>query len=475
MPDITIPGVYVEEGPGPTPPIIEGPTAVPCFVGYTATGFDPDGAPLFFTPTRVTSLLEYEQQFGGPRLEAMRVELQTDPAMPAGVRVDAVAPATAAPVFSLYWAVRQYFDNGGLACYIASVGVYGDAPDAAALTTGLESSAVEPSITLVVMPDAAMLAVYDDYRSVASALLQHSRDTQGRFALLDVWQGYLAPSTSVDVAAPGAPPNLRTVIEASRDAWTDHLQHGAAYYPFLVTAYTHDLVAPPTLVSVVLDGEGIGTLEQLMELAPTLAVEVRQAVAASAVVLPPSGAVAGAYAATDMELGVWTAPANRSLSAVLRPSVSLDTVEQEPLNIDPITGKSIDAIRAFTGKGTLVWGARTLDGNSQDWRYVPVRRLVNHLERSILNSTGWVAFEPNTAATWATLRATLENYLTVVWRNGGLNGARPQDAFTVACGLGQTMTADDVTNGQLSVMLALAVLRPAEFLNVTLRYAVQPA
>ena len=275
-------------------------------------------------------------------------------------------------------------------------------------------------------------------------------------------------SAAADVAAPGAPPDLRTVIEASRDAWTDHLQHGAAYYPFLVSAYTHDLIAPPTLVSVVLDGEGIGTLEQLMELAPTLAVEVRQAVAASALVLPPSGAVAGVYAATDNAQGVWTAPANWSLSAVLRPSVSLDTVEQEPLNIDPITGKSINAIRAFTGKGTLVWGARTLDGNSQDWRYINVRRTMIFIEQSLRLAMQAYVFQPNVSSTWSLVQSMVTSFLTSLWNQGALAGSTAAASFKVAIGLGITMTPDDILNGNMNLSVQVAVSHPAEFITITI-------
>ena len=116
--------------------------------------------------------------------------------------------------------------------------------------------------------------------------------------------------------------------------------------------------------------------------------------------MPPSSAVAGIYARVDRERGVWKAPANVSLASVIGPTVKITNEEQEALNVDPTAGKSINAIRSFTGKGTLIWGARTLAGNDNEWRYVPVRRLFNLIEESIQKATAFVVFESNSAVTW---------------------------------------------------------------------------
>ena len=134
--------------------------------------------------------------------------------------------------------------------------------------------------------------------------------------------------------------------------------------------------------------------------------------------MPPSGAVAGVYAATDTARGVWKAPANVSLADVIEPVVKLDNAQQDDLNVDATAGKSINAIRAFAGKGTLVWGARTLAGNDNEWRYVSVRRFFNMVEESVKKSTYWAVFEPNDANTWVKVRGMIENYLTQKWREG---------------------------------------------------------
>ena len=188
---------------------------------------------------------------------------------------------------------------------------------------------------------------------------------------------------------------------------------------------------------------------------------------------PPSGAVTGVYAYTDTNRGVWKAPANVPLSDVLEPVVKLDAARQGPLNVDPTTGKSINALRAFAGKGTLVWGARTLAGNDNEWRYVPVRRFFNMVEESVKKSTYWAVFETNDANTWVKVRGMIEAYLTQKWREGALAGARPQDAFFVRCGLGMTMSAQDILEGRMNVEIGMAVVRPAEFIILKFSHKMQ--
>ncbi|MCG8699174.1 MAG: hypothetical protein MI922_14060 [Bacteroidales bacterium] len=179
--------------------------------------------------------------------------------------------------------------------------------------------------------------------------------------------------------------------------------------------------------------------------------------------LPPSGAMAGIYSAVDNARGVWKAPANVSVNYVTGPVVKLNEKEQADLNVHS-TGKSINAIRAFTGKGTLVWGARTLAGNDNEWRYVPVRRFYNMVEESVKKASEPFVFEPNDANTWVKLRSMITNYLTVLWRQGALAGAKADEAFFVKVGLGETMTSLDILEGRMNIEIGMAVVRPAEFI-----------
>jgi phage tail sheath protein FI len=191
--------------------------------------------------------------------------------------------------------------------------------------------------------------------------------------------------------------------------------------------------------------------------------------------VPPSGAVAGVYALTDRTRGVWKAPANVSLSNVIAPTQAYDYYDQEDLNVDVNGGKSINAIRAFTGAGVLVWGARTLAGNDNEWRYVSVRRFFNMVEESIKKSTAWAVFEPNEPNLWTKVKGMIDNYLIQKWREGALVGSTADKAFYSHVGLGVTMTAQDVLEGRLIIEIGLAVVRPAEFIVLRFSHKMQEA
>jgi uncharacterized protein len=197
--------------------------------------------------------------------------------------------------------------------------------------------------------------------------------------------------------------------------------------------------------------------------------KLKEAFAGIPLYLPPSPAVAGVFANVDRTRGVWKAPANVSLNSVVKPEALLSDLDQEDFNVDAENGKSINIIRQFVGRGNLVWGARTLAGNNNEWKYVNVRRFFNMVEESCQNATRQFVFEPNDANTWVRVKGMIDNYLTNLWRVGALQGAKPEHAFYVAVGLNQTMTADDILNGLLIVEIGLAVVRPAEF--IVLRFS----
>jgi uncharacterized protein len=190
-------------------------------------------------------------------------------------------------------------------------------------------------------------------------------------------------------------------------------------------------------------------------------------------IMPPVGAVTGVYAFVDRTRGVWKAPANVSISGIIGPASTFNAGQLDNLNIDVNAGKSINAIRSFTGKGTLIYGARTLAGNDNEWRYVSVRRLFNMVEESVKKATEQFVFEPNDATTWTKVRAMISNFLTVLWRQGALAGAKPEHAFYVVCGLGITMTAQDILEGKMNVEIGMAAVRPAEFIILRFSHKMQ--
>ncbi|HIY22477.1 MAG TPA: phage tail sheath subtilisin-like domain-containing protein [Candidatus Flavonifractor merdigallinarum] len=171
---------------------------------------------------------------------------------------------------------------------------------------------------------------------------------------------------------------------------------------------------------------------------------------------PPSGAMAGIYARTDTERGVHKAPANEVVRGCTGLSCSYNEGEQDVLN--PI---GVNLIRAFTGRGIRVWGARTISSNGL-WKYLNVRRLFIFVEESIKANTNWVVFEPNSATLWSRVTRTIEAFLATCWRDGALAGSSPSEAFFVECGP-TTMTQDDIDNGRLICQIGIAPVKPAEF------------
>ena len=171
---------------------------------------------------------------------------------------------------------------------------------------------------------------------------------------------------------------------------------------------------------------------------------------------PPSGAMAGIYARSDNERGVYKAPANEVVRGCTGLSCSYNNGEQDILN--PV---GVNLIRAFPGRGIRVWGARTISSNGL-WKYVNVRRLFIYVEESIKASTNWVVFEPNSETLWSRVTRTIETFLATCWRDGALAGSSPDQAFFVECGP-TTMTQDDIDNGRLICQIGIAPVKPAEF------------
>ena len=172
--------------------------------------------------------------------------------------------------------------------------------------------------------------------------------------------------------------------------------------------------------------------------------------------LAPSGHMAGIYAQTDNDRGVFKAPANVEIGVINKIAQDVNKREQDLLN--PI---GINALRYFPERGNRVWGARTLSSESA-WKYINVKRLFIYVEASIDDGTQWVVFEPNDEPLWARVRQTISDFLTTTWLSGALQGATPAEAFFVKCDK-TTMTQDDIDNGRLICVVGIAPVKPAEF------------
>lgn len=510
------PGVYIEEKNAFPNSVVEVPTAVPAFIGYTKRAINGTKS-LRDVPFRISSLAEYHTFFGGapePRF-LINNEKKADPAKP-DVKVtpaDFIIDGKGYTLdqdkgkFYMYYSMKLFFANGGGPCYIVSVGSYDDNIELGRFENALNNVLVkEEEPTMIVIPDAMWLSDANAY-SLQETVLDHCGNRmKSRFAILDVYNGFNSKNDGDPVAA------FRSGVSS------DFLKYGAAYYPWVNTSIVQDselsymniasraelktimtdeantlfpdtadgkandkkkpytdLIATMPEKDKTDDGKEIETdktLHQaLMVISPTyrnMMIDIKRKLN----LLPPSGAIAGIYSRVDNNRGVWKAPANVSVASVVSPAVNLTAEDQEDLNVT-LQGKSVNAIRSFIGEGVLVWGARTLDGNSQDWRYINVRRTMIMLEQSIKYAAKAYVFEPNDANTWVSIKSMIINFLTSKWKDGALVGGKPDEAFDVQVGLGSTMTANDILDGIMNITVKVAISRPAEFIVITFQQQMQ--
>ncbi len=436
------PGVYIVEKNAFPNSVVEVATAVPAFIGYTEIAQN-KGTRLLNKPWRITTMADFQTYFGKAPVPRFTIE-------GADHRLTQ-ANGFEGGRYLLYRTMQLFFQNGGSACYVVSVGDFSQDIAQDKLISGIDTLLKEQEPTMLVVPDAVLLAQADCI-AVQQAMLMHcGYKMKNRFAILDIWggdQGRQSPQGD-PIAA------FRNSIGAN------FLNYGAAYYPWLNAAIVEEKDISESCITNL---DGALTSEQRKSILSSARQQLN--------LMPPSAAMAGIYTMVDNTRGVWKAPANVSMNAVISPSVEVTQEAQEDLNVST-NGKSINAIRSFIGEGVLVWGARTLDGNSLDWRYINVRRTMIMLEESIRLATKAYVFELNDANTWTTIKSMISNFLTSVWKRGGLAGAVPDDAFTVQAGLGETMTSEDILEGILRVTVLVAISRPAEFIEITFQQQMQ--
>lgn len=528
------PGFYTEEV-NPFPGfVVEVATAIPAFIGYTEKASD-NGKSLLNQPVRITSIEEFNERFGKGfdskfDLTLMKSEDGKKPVDPktAGGKHHMEMGLNLLKIeikeeydLLFYNSLRLFYLNGGSSCYIVSVGLF-DKKDGVKINEELLIGALEPlkkeqEPTMIIIPEAVKVGekCYDVYKQV----LAHCKSMQSRVAILDVYNGDEAVfKDNVD----------ETVNTFRRSIGSEYLDYAAAYHPWLHTNIVSDRditflnfadeeeKAIAKLKELVTEKEAMEIIhsfpakqadletkfnedkpgiqendkeEALKAYKKNIEQKLHQGLWATSSIyknilsklkeilnlLPPSAAMAGVYTMVDTNRGVWKSPANVSLSGVIQPSTTISHEDQEELNADPIGGKSINAIRTFPGLGTLVWGGRTLDGNSLDWRYINVRRTMIMLEQSIKLALRAYVFEPNDANTWVTVKSMIVNFLTDKWKQGALAGSSPEDAFDVQIGLGSTMTSVDILEGRMVLSIKLAIVRPAEFIVVTFEQQMQKA
>ncbi len=464
--DPPTPGAYIDETPRLPLSIASVETAMPAFIGYTETAPDEKEPGTTVTkPKKISSIFEYQEYFCLPGSNTptppetdIKVVIDMNKATPTTVTKPA---GKYMPVFMMYYALQMFYKNGGRQCYIVSVGLHKDhpAPEEADLERGLAGIEKLFDVTLINFPDALSLPTAQDYFKLHNVAIQQCGKLKDRFAVMDVYMDF-APGAD-NIAA------LRTDISSPDPA---DLKYGAVYYPRIYTdlAYVYD--EEHVLVTVVNDPTPANnftdkSMDSMKNTFNNVYFMAQTAITNLNVLLPASSAALGIYAATDSSRGVWKAPANVNIANAVKPEIFITSEGQRNLNVDPQTGKSINVIRTFPGRGpAIIWGARTLTGNDNEWRYISVSRFFIMVETSVKNATAQFVFEPNDENTWTRIKAMIENYLTQQWKAGALMGVTTPDAFYVHTGLGQTMTESDILEGRLIIQIGLAAVRPAEFI-----------
>lgn len=473
MAQIKTPGVVVQEIAAFPASVAQVETAIPVFIGYTEKAEDKRPGDLRFVARRISSMDEFEKYYGkAAPAEISKIQLD------AGHTV--VSATIAPPIYFLHPSLLLFLQNGGQAFYVVSIGGFSGTPGQQDFEKGIQAAAKADEPAMVLFPDAVSLPAGQLY-AVQQKALEKAGLLADRFCILDL-------KYAADISA-----QQNAVKEFRSGIGQQQLRNGAAYAPFLKIDFPYEYtkyrywknaiwvdsrqVSPKQLTPDPAIWQKIDELENLPVTDPAYQVKESELVRSlpvlkqivdwlwrQQVIIPPSGAVAGVYAGVDRKAGVWKAPANISVSGIRGVSVVINNNDQESMNVDLISGKSVNAIREFTGKGFLVWGARTLAGNDNEWKYVPIRRLFLMVEESVKKATQPFVFEPNDANTWAKIKLMIENYLFQLWKNGALMGTKPEHAYFVKLGLGQTMTQQDILEGKLNVEIGMAPVRPAEFI-----------
>jgi len=183
---------------------------------------------------------------------------------------------------------------------------------------------------------------------------------------------------------------------------------------------------------------------------------------------PPSGFIADIYASTDTSRGVWKAPAGTAAALVGATGVAVPLTDVQNGHLNPV---AVNCIRNFNVYGTVVWGARTTQGNDEigsEWKYIPVRRTALFIEESLYRGTKWAVFEPNDEPLWSQLRLNVGAFMHDLFRKGAFQGQTPKDAYFVKCD-STTTTQSDINLGIVNVVVGFAPLKPAEFVVIQIQ------
>ncbi|KIA88658.1 phage tail sheath family protein [Kaistella jeonii] len=438
------PGIYVEESP-----FLDSINSIPItavFIGYTEKHQNLKDENLFHIPTKVSSIQEFESYFGFPQKEN-NLEI-TDESTPVSEKIS-VRFNGSQSLHNLYYSIQSFFDQGKSSCEIISIGNYKNLGESLVLEDfllGLEILNSNSGNILIAVPENQNLA--DDH----FYLLQQN--------LLDFCRQNLA-FTVLDLPKTSAKKFIKTIESYRVNLQSSSLSFGAAFFPNLVTANAYSYEDEALKIK---KNNQEYFLASLKDSDPELCKKYKDYLRQFYVSLPPSAAIVGAFLQSDKLRGIWHAPANIALHKIIKPEISLTSADQELLNVDPLSGKSINAVRNFSEQGILIWGSRTLNGNDTEWRYIPTRRFFSAVQIDIQAYLNEYAVNGDSATVCANISNMVEIYLHNYFNQGAFPGATPTDSYIVNCGLGKTMTLKDVEEGNVILSVLLAPVRSQEFI-----------
>jgi phage tail sheath protein FI len=307
----------------------------------------------------------------------------------------------------LGYAVRLFFLNGGTDSWVVRIA---RKATVAQVQKSLRSLATVDLFNLLVLPGITVPAIL----SAAAAYCRPRR----AFLVVDAPQDARTPQQMEQMMQSGAMPKT---------------SYGALYYPWLQTPDPLNSSRPRSTA--------------------------------------PSGAVAGVFARTDGQRGVWKPPSGTDATLAGVKGLEHNVTDAENGRLNP---RGVNCLRVLPGFGPTVWGARTLEGDDQlasEWKFVPIRRMALFLEESLQRGTQWVVFEPNGEPLWAQIRLNVGAFLDTLFRQGAFQGRTPREAYFVKCDKATT-TADDIGQGMVNIVIGFAPLKPAEFVVIKIQHKV---
>lgn len=483
----TYPGVYIEEVPSGVRTITGVATSITAFAGWAPKG-PTDKAQL------VLNWQDYERLFGGLHKDS-----------------------------DLSYAVNQFFANGGSQAYIIRLVGSGNQAAHVTLNGKLKVEGKNPGVWAEAYTVQSTISAFDSTRFSLSIIETATNAVVEKFVNLsmDEDDSRFAPTviteeseilkgSKVSAASNDTPPSNTTASLASGNNGTLILPNAANFETALTATdlginlldrvdLFNILCVPgetnPTKVAeletfcknrrafLIVDCAKTATFS-LLQSGPSTTLTGSDSINAAFYfpwvnvpdplmegrtrIFPPCGMVAGIYARTDAQRGVWKAPAGTeaSLNGISSLGTSLTDGEQGFLN-----PKGINVLRNFPVYGPVVWGARTLAGNDDrgsEWKYIPVRRLALFLEESLYRGTQWVVFEPNDEPLWAQIRLNVGAFMHDLFRQGAFQGSSPRDAYFVKCDK-ETTTQNDINKGIVNILVGFAPLKPAEFVIIKIQ------